>query len=207
MLLEITKNFQRLILLFSLPMTKMQRNKCMKNQDEDNIFYVDLCHQKNNYVCPKKNEPLEGIKDHCISPDQSCIPEQATDIMNYIKNEAELNPTYLWQCTPNHHEHIFLANVCNDILDCYASGFNDESDLVCERISFIRALSWSFSIVFGIGLLRFIANLDKYFPKAINCKQCLADRRITLTENDFWLRKKLIEQLLSNSNSAKNQST
>ena len=135
--------------------SQMQRNKCMKNKDEENIFYIDKCHQKNNYVCPKKNEPLEGINDHCVTLDQSCIPEQTTNITNYIKKEAELHPEYLWQCTPNHHEHIFLANVCNDILDCYASGFNDESDLVCERLSFFRALAWSFGIVFGIALLRF----------------------------------------------------
>ena len=131
------------------------RNKCLFNNDESNIFYVDQCHQKNDYICPKKNEPLSGIKDHCTSLDQSCIVNETVDVTTYIHDIHGLHDTYLWQCTPDHQEHIFLANVCNDIFDCYASGFNDESDLVCERLSFIRALAWAFSIVFGIGLLRF----------------------------------------------------
>ena len=73
--------------------SRMQRNKCMKNKDEDNIFYVNKCHQKNNYVCPRKNEPLEGIKDHCISLDQSCIPKQATDAIAYINHLSGLTDT------------------------------------------------------------------------------------------------------------------
>ena len=124
------------------------RNKCLFNNDEGNIFYVVQCHQKNNYICPKKTEHLSGIKDHCISLDHSCIAEKATNVTNYIENETGLHHSYLWQCTPNQQEYIFLANVCNYILDCQASGFNDESYLVCERLSFIRALAWSFSIVF-----------------------------------------------------------
>ena len=140
------------------------RNKCLFNNDEGNIFYVDQCHQKNNYICPKKTEHLSGIKDHCFSHDQSFIPEKATNVTNYIENETGLHHSYLWQCTPNQHEYIFLANVCNNIFDCHASGFNDESDLVCERLWFIQARAWSFSIVFGIGLLRFLVNSDKYFP-------------------------------------------
>ena len=60
---------------FDTRYSQMQRNKCTRNQDEDNSFYVHQCHQKNNYVCPNKNEPLEGIEDHCISLDQPCIPK------------------------------------------------------------------------------------------------------------------------------------
>ena len=35
--------------------SKMQRNKCMKSQDEDNIFHIHQCHEKNNYLLQNTN--------------------------------------------------------------------------------------------------------------------------------------------------------
>ena len=177
--------------------SKMQRNKCMKNQDEDNIFYVDLCHQKNNYVCPKKNEPLHGIKDHCTSVDQSCIPKKGINVTKYIENVAGLHNTYLWQCSLSSDEYIPMVSVCNNVFNCFKSGFNDESEQVCERFSLLRAAAWSMGIVLGILLIRFKVNRNETYKLAISCDDCLSTNAFNLNDKE-WEKKHRLLLLLFN---------
>ena len=177
--------------------SQMQRNKCIKNQDEDSIFYVDKCHQKNSYVCPKNNEPLEGIIDHCISLDQSCITKQTINVTKYIVNVLGLSQTYLWQCSPSSNEYIPMANVCNDVFNCLKSGLNDESEQVCERFSLLRAAIWSIGFVLGILLIRFKVNRNETYKLAISCDDCLSTNAFNLSDEE-WDKKYRLLQLLFN---------
>ena len=177
--------------------SQMQRNKCMRNHDEDNILYVEKCHQKNNYVCPKENNTLQGIKDHCISLDQSCNLKQNFNVTKYIVNVLGLSQTYLWQCSASSKEYIPMVSVCNNVFDCLESGFNDESEQVCERFSLPRAAVWSIGFVLGILLVRFKINRNETYKLAISCDDCLSTNAFNLNDEE-WDKKHKLLQLLFN---------
>ena len=119
------------------------------------------------------------------------------DVKTFIDNLPHLHDTYLWQCTPSSNEYIPMMSVCNNELNCYASGFNDESEQVCEKFSLLRAASWSIAFVLGILLLRFKVNLNENYKLAISCDDCLATNAFILSDKE-WEKKHRLLQLLFN---------
>ena len=90
-----------------------------------------------------------------------------------------------------------MMHACNNRFDCFATGFNDESEQVCERISLLQAAAWSIGFVFGILLLRFKLNRDEGYKLAILCEACMATNAFILSDKE-WEKKHRLLCLLFN---------
>lgn len=161
---------------------KYKRNKCEYSFDESNDGCIELCHQQNKFVCPKKLKQLVEIKEHCMPQNQTCnIVDNATKILETL---PQLPKNYLWRCSKDRLEYIHPLRVCDGIFNCALH--EDESDSICGHFPFTRALSWSSTMVMGLVTLMFCLRAFEVFNHSLTCKNCIIN--YTISDED-WVKK------------------